>query len=125
MYLCAPESIVTAKISKGQSYTESTPASLFYYFGRVGLLMSAVVFGFVNAWIMRMYYYCILENRIVSALCYARLLTVIRNVQHMSGFYLIIARGTIPLLLLLLILILFRISSQKNSIRQWKTVIIK
>jgi hypothetical protein len=48
MYLAAPANLVDSKIRAGSSYTESSAASVYYYFGPLGL----VVFSTLCAWLL-------------------------------------------------------------------------
>ena len=116
MYLCAPKDVVTAKIEKGQNYTESTGATIYYYFGPAVLILFAVFFGIVLAYLMRLYFNCIMENRIVSAAIVSRLLTVYRNFVSMSRFHMLFGKGTLFLIFIYIILRLWR-KTQKSDVQ--------
>lgn len=60
MYLCAPKSIIDAKLETGSRYTEAGMAAAYYYFGMYGVLIFAILMGImfsitVNAIIRSIY----------------------------------------------------------------------
>ena len=86
MYLNAPSTMVTNKILSGATYTESTPASLFYYLGPVGMLCFAVIFGWLFAKLTTFYVHSIHENCIIEALLITKIISDCRYMFAMSGF---------------------------------------
>ena len=108
MYLCAPEPIVTSKIARGQNYTESTAATILYYLGPVALLLTAILFAWLFVWLSRNYYKCIMENRIISSVIFARLIFTFRNIQTMSRFNKVANISTFIIVVILLVLAFIR-----------------
>ena len=47
MYLCAPKTMVDFKLSTGARYTEAGFASVYYYFGPLGVVLFSIICGLV------------------------------------------------------------------------------
>lgn len=108
MYLSAPENVVTNKISTGSSYTESTPASLYYYFGAAVLPFFALIMGFLFAYLAYAYRQSICNGYFIEAVIITRLFLVVQNLFGMSMFYKVFSVNTLITVIVWILCVLAR-----------------
>ena len=86
MYLSAPYDLVTRKIASGSTYTESTAASLYYYFGFISLPIFALVMSAAIAFLAKKYLDYIRMNCVIEVMIVARTIFLGKNVLFSSNF---------------------------------------
>lgn len=81
MYLCAPQSVVDAKLLRGSRYTEAGFACAYYYFGALGSIVFAATMALlierVQYLLLRAFSTCSLLSMFVQARFYALIRTTL------------------------------------------------
>ena len=108
MYLSAPEKVVTNKIASGATYTESSAASIYYYFGAWGLPFFAFLTGWFFAFMSYKYVDYIRRKCVIEAMIVTRLILLGRSFHVMSRFTWLFDRETLITILILLISVTMR-----------------
>lgn len=117
MYLSAPRDVVTAKIATGSSYTESTAATLYYYFGSIVLPVFAIVISLFFAFCAHKYYKYICSGYALEAIIVTRLILLGRPFYGNSAFDFLFGADTIFTIAIWCLLSLIRGHyGQKNTI---------
>ena len=125
MYLSAPEDMITRKIATGATYTESTAASLYYYFGFSALPLFAILMGCFFSWLSYKYVQSIYGGYIIEAMIITRLILLGRSFFGMSRFTWIFGLDTAATLIMWYICSLIRKSTivkrvcDSSSINHW------
>lgn len=108
MYLSAPEDVVTRKIATGATYTESTAASIYYYFGFFALPIFAVLMGIFFSWLAKQYLRAIYGGYLFESLIITRLIQMGRSFFAMSRFTWIFALDTIVTIAIWMVCVFIR-----------------
>lgn len=108
MYLSAPRSVVTSKISTGSTYTESTAASLYYYFGASALPIFALIMGWYFSFLAYKYADYIRRRCIIEALIVTRLILLSRPFFSNSAFSFLFGADTVFTVILVLMCAIIR-----------------
>ena len=116
MYLSAPRKIVTNKIATGSTYTESTAASLYYYFGPFILPIFALAMGCFFSFLAYKYANYIKTKCIIEVLVVSRLISMGRGFFGMSNFTWLFDKETFFTLMLWGILAFMRKSKEKKLV---------
>lgn len=118
MYLCAPTDIVTAKIATGSRYTESTAASIYYYFGKVWgplmLIIFALIMGWCFAFLSKIYVKFISEKCILESIILVRLIMMFNYLFHSSELKAVFGIDTIITIIILLLCVYVRQERMKK-----------
>ena len=119
MYLCAPRALVAAKIALGQTYTESTAASIFYYLGPPAIFLFALLSGFVFAWILEWYRRSVLERRLLESTFVLLVAYNLRRMWAMSSFFLLSKRNFLISVTIVLLLHTLRRPVRTSVVRSY------
>lgn len=128
MYLCAPSDVVAAKLATGSGYTESTAASIYYYFGKnIGpfiLIIFAIIMGLFFAFLTKIYVKFVSEKRIVESVITARLIISFKLLFNASDINAVFGVKTIITIIILLLCVYVRQRRLKNSRISYKRLIL-
>lgn len=86
MYLCAPRSLITAKLKSGSRYTQGDYAVVYYYFGFPGVVAYSILMGIVISGIVNSFVRSLQQKEYVRALIYLRFFYLIRVSFSMFTF---------------------------------------
>mgnify|MGYP001078722883 CR=1 FL=1 len=78
MYLCAPEHVVDSKLMTGSRYTEAGHATVYYYFGSIGVVFFSVIMGFVFALVINSFLKALNNKDYIKSMIILRFLTFAR-----------------------------------------------
>lgn len=74
MKIAAPWSVVSSYLSRGARFAASTQASVFYYFGSVGLYLFGVISACILFWVVNHAVYAYKKMDMIESVCYTMIL---------------------------------------------------
>lgn len=86
MYLCAPKTRVDFKLSTGSRYTEAGFATMYYYFGSVGVIVFSCVMGAIVAITVNFFIKALNTGDYVKSLIFLRFFLLERGAVSMFVF---------------------------------------
>lgn len=86
MYLCAPESVVSAKLASGVRYTQADYAAVYYYFGAPGVIIYSILMGLIASSIVNVFIRALQKKEYVKAMIYLRFFFMFRVSFSMFTF---------------------------------------
>ena len=107
MFQSAPEEIVIKKLATGSRYAMSTPSSLYYYFGVLGLLIFSTIFSLTYTVVVNWYFICFKCLDIIGILILGKFLLVLPSVFSQSDFDVLFSFKSIFLFCFYLIYLIF------------------
>jgi len=115
MFLTAPYNQVLSKIKTGSTYTESSAASLYYYFGTGALIVFSVLMGIWFAFIAYKYVDYINRKCMIETMIIIRLIYLGRAVLSNSAFNYYLGLDTAFTIVIWMICVLIRHSICVNK----------
>ena len=86
MYLCAPESVVSAKLARGVRYTQADYAAVYYYFGVFGVAIYSILMGVLVSSVINSFIVSLQKKEYIKAMIYLRFFIIIRVTFSMFTF---------------------------------------
>ncbi len=86
MYLCAPETVVTNKLSTGSRYIQADYAVVYYYFGVLGVIIYSVLMAIIVSRIVNLFILALKKKEFIKTLIYLRFFNMIRSSFCMLTF---------------------------------------
>ncbi len=86
MYLCAPKEQVDSKLSTGSRYTEAGFATIYYYFGTMGVILFSCIMGGIVAATINAFIRALNNGDYVKALIFLRFFLLERSLVTMFIF---------------------------------------
>lgn len=86
MYLCAPREQVNSKLATGARYTEAGFATIYYYFGTIGVIMFSCIIGGIVAATINAFIRALNNGDYVKALIFLRFFLLERGSVSMFLF---------------------------------------
>ena len=86
MYLCAPASLVSARLAGGSRYTQADYAVMYYYFGAFGVIIYSILMGIIVSSIVNSFILALREKEYIKAMIYIRFFMMIRTAFSMFTF---------------------------------------
>jgi|GEM_PF-3863007 len=109
MKLTTPIEVFNQKVfQKNSRYAYSTQASIYYYFGFLGLILFSVISGIIYALVINGLMKSILNIQLISAVLLARLLTIINRTIMQSDFQDIFSIEVVVIVIVLVIVHIIR-----------------
>lgn len=101
MRVTAPASVVSAYLNRGIRFAASTQATLFYYFGHLGLYIGGFILALIGYWIINKSIHSYCQNNILYSICSTMLLAKYISIMQMSEFRFLTNKTTILALFIL------------------------
>ena len=83
MYLTAPVNIIDTKLSTGSRYTEAGYASLYYYFGCVGVVFASVMISMIISFTINKFLKSVIEGDYIASFILLRIIFLERTFLSM------------------------------------------
>ncbi len=103
MRVAAPASVVEAYLRRGIRFAASTQATLFYYFGYMGLYMGGAILAILGYWIVNRAVDAYHKSDMICSICYTMLLTKYISIMQMSEFRFLTNKTTLVAIVVLFI----------------------
>lgn len=86
MYLCAPEAVVSSRLTAGIRYTQADYAVMYYYFGILGVIIYSIIMGLIVSSIVNSFIHTLQNKEYIKAVIYLRFFIMIRTSFSMFTF---------------------------------------
>lgn len=118
MMLETPATTFRNKVYNGNTrYAFSTDASLYYYFGIIGLVVWTIVMAAFYSWVVRRYVSAFRRVRVIQVVLFTKLFLTLNNVLLQSDFDKLFSLQTVVVLVAIVGIDLFEGKSQVYGIR--------
>lgn len=83
MYLSAPVNVIDTKLSTGSRYTEAGYASMYYYFGCIGVILCSILISIIISFTINKFLKSIIEGDYISSFILLRIIFLERTFLSM------------------------------------------